>query len=76
MVRRFLIGFGGRADCFRVSQGLASHLLVAAYDEQLPGTGLKETAALAIKLYWAQYALNLVWTPVRLRLSKSSREFD
>ena len=43
-----------------LSQGLASHLLVAVYDEQLPGTGLKETAALAVKLYWAQYALNQI----------------
>lgn len=44
--------------------GLASHLLVAAHDAQLPGTQFKKTAEFALKLYWAQYGLNLLWTPV------------
>ncbi|KAM0751356.1 TspO/MBR-related protein [Meredithblackwellia eburnea MCA 4105] len=46
------------------SMGLASHLLVKAYDSQLPGTELKQAADLAIKLYWSQFAFNMAWTPL------------
>lgn len=46
------------------SQGIASHLIVAKYDKALPGSPQKANADLALKLYWAQYALNLAWTPV------------
>ncbi|KAL8287337.1 hypothetical protein RQP46_003789 [Phenoliferia psychrophenolica] len=46
------------------SMGFASHLLVSAHDAQLPGTQLKSTAKLALQLYWAQYGLNLLWTPL------------
>lgn len=39
---------------------------MSAYDSAIPGSPLKATADLALKLYWGQYALNLLWTPVSL----------
>nr|CRX79094.1 hypothetical protein ls5930a1_00143 [Leucosporidium scottii] len=52
------------------SMGLASHLLVNAYDSAIPGSALKATADLALKMYWGQYALNLLWTPLFFGLRK------
>jgi hypothetical protein len=55
-----------------LNKGLASHLLVNAYDSAIPGSALKATADLALKMYWGQYALNLLWTPVSFCSSSDS----
>ena len=44
--------------------GYAIHRLTTAYDSALPGGSIKSNATTAIQLYWAQYALNLAWTPL------------
>ncbi|KAI5481176.1 hypothetical protein MNV49_005611 [Pseudohyphozyma bogoriensis] len=54
------------------SMGLASHFLVKAYDQQLPGTALKDTASLAIKLYWGSLVLNYAWTPLFFGLKQTA----
>ncbi|SGY18764.1 BQ5605_C014g07466 [Microbotryum silenes-dioicae] len=45
------------------SMGAASHLLVAAYDSSLPGSAARSAADHALKLYWLQYGLNILWSP-------------
>lgn len=37
---------------------------MSRYDSALPGGPLKAAAGRALKLYWAQYGLNIIWTPV------------
>lgn len=48
-----------------IGMGAASHLIVKAFDAAVPGSPLKLVADSALKLYWAQFALNQAWTPVR-----------
>ncbi|GAA5886812.1 hypothetical protein JCM6882_005898 [Rhodosporidiobolus microsporus] len=50
--------------------GYASHLLVGVHDAAPAGTLLKAAANEAIKLYWAQLALNMAWTPLFFGLKK------
>ncbi|GAA5877468.1 hypothetical protein JCM8547_001082 [Rhodosporidiobolus lusitaniae] len=53
-----------------LAMGYASHLLVGVYDAAPSGTILKAAADTAIKLYWAQFALNMAWTPLFFGLRK------
>ncbi|KAM0790096.1 hypothetical protein ACM66B_005424 [Microbotryomycetes sp. NB124-2] len=46
------------------SMGWASHLLVKALDQSPPGTARRGLAGNAFSLYWLQYALNVIWTPL------------
>ncbi|GAA5862729.1 hypothetical protein JCM1840_002654 [Sporobolomyces johnsonii] len=52
------------------SMGLASHLIIKNFDGALPGSALKTTADLALKLYWGQFGLNMLWTPLFFGLHK------
>ncbi|GAA5966238.1 hypothetical protein JCM21900_000077 [Sporobolomyces salmonicolor] len=52
------------------SMGLASHLIITNFDGALPGSALKVTADLALKLYWGQLGLNMLWTPLFFGLHK------
>ncbi|GAA5992544.1 hypothetical protein JCM11641_004539 [Rhodosporidiobolus odoratus] len=47
-----------------LSMGYASHLLVRAHDPAAVGSIAKAGASRAVKLYWAQFGLNMLWTPI------------
>ncbi|TNY18439.1 TspO/MBR-related protein [Rhodotorula diobovata] len=47
-----------------VGMGFASHVLVKALDTAIIGSPTSRLAMSALKLYWAQLALNLAWTPL------------
>lgn len=46
------------------SMGVASHILVRYVEQAIPFTPLHDTAVLALKLYWLQFGLNMLWTPL------------
>ncbi|GAA6031369.1 hypothetical protein JCM8097_005627 [Rhodosporidiobolus ruineniae] len=47
-----------------LSMGYASHLLVNVHDVASLASPLRTAAKEAIQLYWAQFALNMAWTPL------------
>ena len=47
-----------------LAMGWASHLIVNKYDAALPGSPMRALADSALKLYWGQFALNMLWSPV------------
>lgn len=47
-----------------LSMGWASHLIVQKYDAAVPGSAAKALADSALKWYWGQFALNMLWSPV------------
>ncbi|CEQ40111.1 SPOSA6832_01701, partial [Sporobolomyces salmonicolor] len=52
------------------SMGLASHLIIKNFDGALPGSAPNVTADIALKLYWGQFGLNMLWTPLFFGLHK------
>ncbi|BGP49972.1 hypothetical protein JCM10450v2_005877 [Rhodotorula kratochvilovae] len=53
-----------------LGMGAASHLLVKAFDGAVVGSATSRAAETALKLYWGQFALNMVWTPLFFGLHK------
>ncbi|GAA6016749.1 hypothetical protein JCM8202_004415 [Rhodotorula sphaerocarpa] len=47
-----------------LSMGWASHLIVQKYDVAVPGSAAKALADSALKWYWGQFALNMLWSPI------------
>ncbi|GJN92799.1 hypothetical protein Rhopal_005837-T1 [Rhodotorula paludigena] len=47
-----------------LGMGAASHLLVKVFDAAIVGSPTSKLAETALKLYWAQFALNMAWTPL------------